>query len=310
MLSCVRYRNNSDNNIYDAVGNEDISKKLMSGSIYLERIEHLNKMCSRFNNSEGVNFPSLRENRDLLDHIVVDSKHQLLYCYVPKVACTNWKRVFMILTGAANTTNVLSIPANLAHSRNIFLTLSNFTYTDVEYLLSTYTKFLFVRHPFERLLSAFRNKLEQNYIRSKYFQTRVGRYIVKRYRMKPNNASLQNGDDVTFDEFTAYLSKSESDGFNEHWKPIESLCEPCRIKYDFIGKYETLLSDSNFILRSFGISNIRFPHNVKAATTYKDLKKYFSSLPPSRIKELYNIYERDFKLFSYNLQDLLGYEVG
>lgn len=216
----------------------------------------------------------------------------------------------MILTGVSNATNVLSIPANVAHSRQLFLTLRNFTLETAVHLLNTYTKFIFVRHPFERLLSAFRNKLERNSIRSKYFQSRVGRYIVKTFRANPNNSSLQNGDDVTFDEFTVYLSKSESQDFNEHWQQISKLCEPCLVKYHFIGKYETLITDSNFILRSIGVSNIRFPHNVKPVTTYPHIKKYFSSLPSSRIKDLYNLYLLDFKLFGYNLQDLLGYEVG
>ncbi|XP_014249355.1 carbohydrate sulfotransferase 11 [Cimex lectularius] len=275
--------------------------------VYIERIEHLTEACKKYKASASAD--SIWDNRDLLDHILVDKKHKLLYCYVPKVACTNWKRIFMVLNGSTNETDVLSIPANLAHSRPEYLALSNYSIADAKSLLNTYTKFIFVRHPFERLLSAYRNKLEKNYINSKYFQSRLGRYIIKHYREKPTNSSLVNGDDVTFEEFTAYLTKSMSSMYNEHWKPVERLCEPCQIQYDFIGKYETLITDSNYLLKSIGMGNISFPHNSKPSGTSKDLKKYFRKLSLNRIKELLDIYKLDFKLFSYTFQDLFGYEI-
>ncbi|KAL1110389.1 hypothetical protein AAG570_007920 [Ranatra chinensis] len=283
-------------------------ENILAQSLYFERNEHLNKICQNtvFRNDNNT----LLDNRDLLDHILVDTKHHLLYCYVPKVACTNWKRIFMMLTGITDCTDPLLIPAHIAHDRNVISRLSNYTTREIEYFLRTYTKFLFVRHPFERLLSAYRNKLERNHIRSKYFQNRFGRYIIKRHRIKPTNISLENGDDVTFEEFSAYLTTSIISMYNEHWKPINSLCEPCLINYDFIGKYETLSSDSNFLLRNIGVNNIKFPFTFKSSNTSRDLKNYFSTLSTSRVKQLYDIYEQDFKLFSYNLHDLLGYEVG
>lgn len=65
----------------------------------------------------GLSFGKIR-NASQLNHILVDHTHKLLYCYVPKVACTNWKRVMMVLTGQSNASNLMDIPANVAHANS------------------------------------------------------------------------------------------------------------------------------------------------------------------------------------------------
>lgn len=65
----------------------------------------------------GLSFGKIR-NASQLNHILVDHTHKLLYCYVPKVACTNWKRVMMVLTGQSNVSNLMDIPANVAHTNS------------------------------------------------------------------------------------------------------------------------------------------------------------------------------------------------
>lgn len=215
----------------------------------------------------------------------------------------------MILSGLANSSDPLTIPADLVHKRGVFLSLANFTIPEMKRMLNTFTKFVFVRHPFERLLSAYRNKFENNYVRSSYFQSRFGRYIVKNFRPNPSKSSLDKGNDVTFTEFAAYLTAPENTTFNEHWKPVYNLCRPCLIKYDFIGKYETLYSDSDHLLKLAGIFPSTFP-KFKPSNTSDQLKKYYTTLSSNTIMQLYNLYFMDFKLFNYNLEGFLGYEIG
>nr|CAD7457429.1 unnamed protein product [Timema tahoe] len=241
-------------------------------------------------------------NTGIAASLTTDRDRRSLWSF--KVACTNWKRIFMLLTGQTNTTDVLAIPASAAHEKSIFTKLSKYSTADINILLKTYTKFLFVRHPFERLLSAFRNKLEQHYLSSKYFQSRFGRFIIKHYRVNASNESLLKGDDVKFSEFVAYLI-DQKNKFNEHWKPIYDLCHPCLINYDIIGKYETLYEDSDFVLQKAGIENVVFPRAPKPSSTSFYLKSYFSALSKETIEQLYKIYFLDFKLFDYGTIDSL-----
>lgn len=107
--------------------------------------------------------------------------------YLFKVACTNWKRVLLYLTyrdknensklyqklSKYNITDVESIPAKLVHESGLFENLGKVD--DVQErlkILNEYTKFIMVRHPFDRLLSAYRNKLQGNTDSALYFQVR------------------------------------------------------------------------------------------------------------------------------------------
>lgn len=97
-----------------------------------------------------------------------------------QVACTNWKRVLMIVTGKWKGNLPLKIPADLAHASGTFRRLSNYTFNEIQTKLDSHNKLIVVRHPLERLLSAYRNKFEAKHEKSSaYFQNRFGRKIIK-----------------------------------------------------------------------------------------------------------------------------------
>lgn len=56
--------------------------------IYLDRQEHLSKMCQIYSkeNSSESSLDVLTRDTEFLEHVLVDVKHKLLYCYVPKVS--------------------------------------------------------------------------------------------------------------------------------------------------------------------------------------------------------------------------------
>ena len=143
----------------------------------------------------------------------------------------------------------------------------------------------------------------------------MGRLIVKYFRPNASNASLQQGNDVTFFEFVQYLLSSElslsaNQSFNEHWEPQVRLCHPCILKYNIIGKYETLIDDSALALHLSNVENVAFPAGQKTSGTSDRLKKYFDNIPLGVIRNLYKLYEDDFRLFGYGLDDILGFELG
>ncbi|XP_074034605.1 carbohydrate sulfotransferase 11 isoform X2 [Leptinotarsa decemlineata] len=223
------------------------------------------------------------------------------------VACTNWKRVLMVLTGESNATNLIDIPASLAHSENSSLKLSQLDLPQAQSCLKDYTIFLVARHPFERLLSAYRNKFMDSLPSSKYFQSRYGRHIIRKYRPHATISDIKSGANVTFREFVLYLLK-EGAFSNEHWTPIYNLCLPCSLNYTFIGHYETISEDAKTILNMVGAPPITFPV-TRYGHTKERLKYYFQQLSIHDIKALYKLYEPDFKLFGYGLEDLLGYDL-
>ncbi|KAJ7983919.1 hypothetical protein DPEC_G00369560 [Dallia pectoralis] len=158
-----------------------------------ERKRRISDVCSA---NGTVEFPGKLwafdqiPNREL-DHLIVDDRHEIIYCYVPKVACTNWKRVMVVLSAGLLTPegqpyrSPQDVPPELIHNSSLHLTFSKFwrrygrlSRHLMKVKLQSYTKFLFVRDPFVRLISAFRNKFQQP---NEDFYRQFGSVMLRRY---------------------------------------------------------------------------------------------------------------------------------
>ncbi|XP_031718929.1 carbohydrate sulfotransferase 12 [Anarrhichthys ocellatus] len=259
-----------------------------------------------------------------LDHLIVDDTHQIIYCYVPKVACTNWKRVMVVLSQSLISpssgkpyTDPEAVPPHLVHNPSLHLTFAKFWphYGSLSrhlmaLKLQHYTKFLFVRDPFVRLISAFGNKFERP---NEDFYKQFGSVMLRRYANVsgglPETAAeaFAAGIKPTFQQFITYLLDAETEResiFNEHWQQVYRLCHPCQVKYDFIGRLETLETDAKHLLKLLEVDQLlRFPSGARNRTAASWERDWFAQIPITMRRELYKLYEPDFELFGYPKPD-------
>ena len=94
--------------------------------------------------------------------VVVSHDLRLIFCVVGKSACTSWLRVLLQLTGNPAAQHVAAADRWSLHAmyrlylnRTFFQNASQLTRSPFK----DYYKFMFVREPLERLVSAYRDKM-------------------------------------------------------------------------------------------------------------------------------------------------------
>ena len=64
------------------------------------------------------------------------------------------------------------------------------------------------------------------------------------------------GNDIKFSECVQYLVGIRNlSKMNKHWQPLETLCRPCEIEYDFILHHETLAEDLRELVSKVHLSS-------------------------------------------------------
>ena len=251
-----------------------------SGSRMAERRQLLKEQCL----TKPPN-PSFIEEADFTRFIVIE-KLKFVFCFIPKVSCTTWKRV---LYRAENHEKQLALDP---HCRSLFSWLIDYNVTKRKEILQNYYKAMFVREPFERLASAYRDKLNDVWFK---------RFVI------PNKTSeeLSKAATVPFSTFIKSVLLSNATSFPErgyiedqHWRPYERIC-PCEVDYDFIGHFENLAEEAPQLLKIIGVDDyVTFPE-YHPSETKSHVLNYYSQLTKDEITQLGRLFELDFKLFGY-----------
>ena len=243
------------------------------------------------------------ETRKTPETAIVLENYHLLYAQTAKIAGTSWDRVLLVLNGLASSTSQFSQSDTIDLTKTSIPKLEHYKKAERAFILSNFTTFMFSRHPFSRLLSAYNCKVgpsatEDHVSRGLYDLLR--KRILKRYQRTPPDGIPE------FRDFAQYLVDTNS--FSDpHWKENHKIVAPCHMNYDIIGHFETLHDDARFVLTSIGADClVEFPTSKGSAATNSSqtdtLVQHYKKLPKDLLLRLYERYKLDFLLFGYTFE--------
>ncbi|XP_070499217.1 carbohydrate sulfotransferase 11 [Chironomus tepperi] len=296
---------------------ENIESRMMLRNL------HLIERCAFFGLDQRGN-DSLHKPNSW--EFLISKKYHLVWCNVFKAASTSWMYNFNLMAGYPEQFLQKSqmVPLSLARKK-----YPRPSVKELNEALNISTSFLITRHPFERLLSAYRDKLQ--YALPHTFHQKLGNMIVRKFR-KP--VSYERGDNThhplmnnahsylqakakkvgtrwpTFSEFVEFLlfEAAHDADLDMHWQPITNFCTPCQVHFDLILKFETLDEDQRYLIEKAGLTGIIKPehrNSGKGKNTNEILMSFYAQLTKSQVKGLYNVFRHDFELFDYSPDEFI-----
>lgn len=235
------------------------SKFLLHGTLALYRCYdslYLKRATRPDNKSEKVLIPD----------------HGVLFVGVPKVAT---RSILMALTSATPAGNRPPIIVELDHE-----TLLR-RYPEIE----TYFRFTFVRSPWSRAVSCYRDKIRNaNPIRKTL-------HLHNRY-------GLESG--MSFDAFAEWLNSAygSDDVADRHWMSQHRILgydQPNPITYDFIGRFEDLAEDYQRVRELTDMNLPQLTHRLRTQAP----DEYRALYNERNIELIAKRYEKDVDLFGY-----------
>lgn len=197
-------------------------------------------------------------------HLIFEEHSQSLFCFVPKIGCTNMKRL-MLYMGGHLPLDTLDWPwvedSKYLEPALKHASLMNVTLTTAQRLkiMHTYYKFMIVRNPLERIVSGYRNKIEPplDFKKQDSFPHKVKKEILMRFRLpqflqwQQISKTRKKNITVSFSDFVHYLTNTATEALNEHFQGSMDICHPCVVDYDFYGNFRNYSHDARALIKKF-----------------------------------------------------------
>ena len=222
---------------------------------------------------------------------------------VRKSGTTSWRSMMLILAGRFSDVNA-AVDHALHHDFQYLTRLSQKYHSnaDIEWRLKNYTKFMSYREPLQRVVSDYR----QIRLHKTAGQTNFCKWVVEyNKRLNGGKSKPDAWKNISFPHFVNYITrfygnKEKYLDLNSHWRPINLICHPCHIDYDFLVDMDStgLAEESDYLLRSVGAPSwLHLPHGNRSGNETK--YSYFSQLSTVQFQRLRDQYDDDYEIFGY-----------
>jgi len=246
-----------------------------------KRVEIMRDTCEEY--GEDIMFPKKISS----DHgLMWDLEHQLIYCPIYKVASGTWTTNFLRLKGFNSDLPKWQRYSKL-HNASESVSRKQFPPPKGKKkqlkALKESTKFLVVRHPFDRIVSAYKGKIARPDAKPRFYR-KLQKEIKAKYSKSKDDIAKEIP--PTFEEYWRYLTDLTEDLVHpKDWKDVDcvqayySVCVPCDVKYDVIIKLETHDEDTEYLIRKYGLTQLQEPftmwkHNSKGENQIGDYDYY------------------------------------
>lgn len=258
-------------------------------------------------------------------NLLLDRTNYLTFCPVYKAASTSWSVNLLQLRGLWRNKGKKPVIQNLLHQ--VFPRVTGIA---GPMLTRNTIKFMVVRHPFERLVSCYRDKFED--ARKTYYYKQYGEKMVRMYRLKPEGFTPEervlmihkvrdgvekeqrqrlrgnpyaNPIGPRFEEFVKFIVSSQKD--DEHWRTYYNHCASCFIDYDFVLRFENMHEESTRFIEYLNRSSEIFPQwenpSKMGPSSSAVACHYFEQLTVDLVTKLLEKYANDFILYEYSADD-------
>jgi hypothetical protein len=229
--------------------------------------------------------------KQLLYAIYISPRYKYVYVDNPKTGCSSLKSALVELEVRNLRTDIDCYDWRVLHNRDLspMQQLTDLhTLKPLSYLIENGYQFIsFVRNPYSRLLSGYRDK-----IRKPHYKKELLRLM--------GHPAKDLERTVTFEEFVLAIVKQHDYAMNPHWRPQTSQILYDFIEFSFLGRFEQYQENFLALFQHLGIPSSEIPSPRNLNWTHTSPNSILSEFYTPKLQDLvYRRYQKDFENFGY-----------